>query len=436
MGSTKKPTYLERAFLSFFKEKFFGGLQAMRAKTIWPFSAIGLGTLLVTIALMGMNFQDEARPYEELIAQFLTFSSLSAMALVVFGLASAAWKQPVFQVVLGLAGVGLAAYLSFLTDIGESWSGVAVIRLVFLVVWILNSTISMLFLLIYLFTGIGGKLICAGKSDDHTFLGGLCSLLVLATAGLSAYLMVMDRNFNAWLIGGLGITFAVAYLALVVTLKKDGTTTNFLTIVGLYNILLVYRLTGAVAPAEDLPNIVTELAITTFVALYTIQNMANRVSLIDTAQLEAQKRKMRSVFFQARLNVFPRIKSIFGDHALILLALGLTFGYFTIVVKGFVDPSYPILDQFIDSTLGLNVISHRLHLLASLVLLLAVMVIFKTSEHFRQFVTNKYNVKQAAKIAGDVVKSLGKRLKRRFGKGPDQGTSSNDDDDDLDALGA
>jgi hypothetical protein len=405
-----KSSYLERAFMKFVNDKLFGGFVNVMEKRLLPFTITGLG--LVAASMIFQIFFFFGIVSGGIVKQILLLGFLTSTCYVVLGILAAVWKNYNFQVVLILSGVGLSAFYIFYFNPDPQLVVFQVMKLAFLIIWVLISTISIFFVMFYFFTSLSSKLITAGKSKEHIFLGKLIRFVAAAVIGLCIWLILANMGSpNAYIIGGLGIL--TSSLLLKFSTSRNPDDNNFITILGLYNFYIAYQISASVMHSDSIPNILTELLLLVFTALYSISNMTTKIKEITTDQLDDIDKK-RKVFFQTRFNLFAKLKRKFGDISLILVALGCAMGYFLFILSVYIDPEIPIVGEFFDMDLGLPVFTARIFSFVSLMVFLVMYITYKTSEGFRESSLNNYSFKQGMKIVGDKIGAWGRRVKGRF----------------------
>ena len=288
--------------------------------------------------------------------------------------------------------------------------------ILFLVSWILISSLSMYFIIFYFFTGISGKIVLAGKSDDHIFSGGLIRIVSLGTIGVSITLILKNlQSLHSIVLGAMGIIVALIILIYGWTVKLNDTTTNFISILGIFNFYITYQLSVSISPSDKVENVFTEILILVFTALYYIQSKVSKVQKIKTTQYE-KKKEGRKVFFQKRLIISAISKQIFGDLSLILMTIGLVLGYSLILLSVLITPTLPLVNEISAFTvdIGIPLASHRIFAFFSMLIFLVSFITFQFSERYRDLATNHYDFKQGLKVVADRMSTWRGRLKKRF----------------------
>ncbi|MHA1511878.1 MAG: hypothetical protein ACTSRX_09180, partial [Promethearchaeota archaeon] len=329
---------------------------------------------------------------------------------------SAVWKNHIFQTIFVFVGIALSIIIVFVFNPDPDLVIFQILKFAFLVSWILISTSSMFFIIFYFFTGISGKIVLAGKSEDHIFLGGLIRFASLGTIGISIVIIIKNlQSINAIVIGAMGIIVALIILIYGWTVDLNNTTTNFISILGCFNFYITYQLSASISPSLTVKNVLTEIIILIFTALYYIQSKVSKVEGIETSQFE-KKKEGRKVFFQKRLIISALGKQIFGDLSLILLTIGSALGYSLILLSVLIDPSLPLVDELSAFTvdIGIPLASHRIFAFISMMIFIISFITFLTSERFRQLATNNYDFKQGLKIVGDKMSAWSSKVKKRF----------------------
>lgn len=410
-----KSSYVERALGKFFVDQIFGGFRTLLTKRLMPFSIILFLTLGVNIGAVILFSYGVEWMTLSIVTTLFQLGLFIAVAFVVFGTIAAIWKQYIFQVIVVFVGIIVAFILIFVVAIPETWVGFKVFSDMFLLIWVLISSLSMFFIIFYFFTGIEGKLLTSGKSDDHIFLGGLLRFVSVGGIGLSIALILTNMTLNAIIIGAIGIGINIAYLLFSFLAKKNAATCNFISIMGLFNIYIAYQLSTAINPSQGIENAFTELLLLIFTAFYYIQSKTSTVADIDDSRLEKVE-SGRKIFFQKKLLFSARIEKMLGELSLIIIAIGFAMGYSLILLNVISSPTTVPFETFFEVRLGLPVVSHRLFALASLMIMLIMMIFFMTSEKFRELATNHYSFTQGVKIVGDKIKVIGKKIKNPFSR--------------------
>ncbi len=407
-----KSSYLERALTNFIRDKVLGGFKTLVRKDLLPFTialfiSLGLSASAVIVHTIRPGLIDEL-----LVKQFILLGFLIATTFVVFGLFSSIWKNYGFQLLVVYIGITLSIVIVFVINPGITENTVIdVIKMLFLVIWVIVSSYSMFFIIFYLFTGLEGKLITSGKSDDHVFLLGLIRIISIASIILGIRLILQDSpiSLENILIGGLVIIGNLIFLVFGYMSPKNNGTCNFITIIGIFNIYNTYHLSAAINPATSAGNVFTEFTILIFTAFYYISSKTNKISGMDDDRLQKVE-EGRTVFFQQRILLGEKSKKVFGELALILMSIGLAFGYSLIILNVIIDDRLPFVGEVFSTDLGFAVVIHRLYVVVSFIIMIFMIILFSFSPGFREFSTNKYNFKQGVKIIEDKVAVWGKKI--------------------------
>ncbi|MHA1721377.1 MAG: hypothetical protein ACTSWX_11295 [Promethearchaeota archaeon] len=411
-----KASYIERALKSYFIDKFINGFRMLFEKTYLPFSIVLFSVLGINIAAIFLYFQGVAWMAQELVNDFLLMGFLIAGSITIFGLISAVWKNHIFQTVFVFIGILLSIITVFVFSPDPDLVIFQILKFLFLVSWILISSLSMYFIIFYFFTGISGKIVLAGKSDDHIFSGGLIRIVSLGTIGVSITLILKNlQSLHSIVLGAMGIIVALIILIYGWTVKLNDTTTNFISILGIFNFYITYQLSVSISPSDKVENVFTEILILVFTALYYIQSKVSKVQKIKTTQYE-KKKEGRKVFFQKRLIISAISKQIFGDLSLILMTIGLVLGYSLILLSVLITPTLPLVNEISAFTvdIGIPLASHRIFAFFSMLIFLVSFITFQFSERYRDLATNHYDFKQGLKVVADRMSTWRGRLKKRF----------------------
>ena len=285
-----KNSYIERSLNSYFIDKFLNGFKLLFEKTYLPFSIVLFSVLGLNIGAMFLYFQDVSWMTLDLVNDFLLSGYLIAGSIVIFGLISAVWKNYIFQTIFVFVGILLSIIIVFVFNPDPDLVVFQVMKIVFLVSWILISSLSMFFIIFYFFTSISGKIVVAGKSDEHIFLGGIIRIVSIGTIGISIVIIFKNlQSINAIVLGVMGIIIALIILIYGWTVDLNNTTTNFISIMGCFNFYITYKLSASISPSETVSNVFTEILILILTALYYIQSKVSKVENIKTSQFEKKK---------------------------------------------------------------------------------------------------------------------------------------------------
>ncbi len=427
-----KNSYLERSLNSYFIDKFLNGFKLLFEKTYLPFSIVLFSVLGLNIGVMFLYFQEVTWITLDLVNDFLLLGYLIAGSIVVFGLISAVWKNNTFQTIFVFVGILLSIIIVFVFNPDPDLVLFQIMKIGFLVSWILISSLSMFFIIFYFFTSISGKIVVAGKSDEHIFLGGIIRIVSIGTIGISIILIYKNlTSINAIVLGIMGIAVALIILIYSLTVKLDGTTTNFISIMGCFNFYITYKLSSSISPSETVDNVFTEILILIFTALYYIQSKVSKVESIKTSQFE-KKKEGRKVFFQKKLILSAFSKQIIGDLSLILLTIGMALGYSLILLSVLIDYSLPLVDEISAFSLdiGIPLASHRISAFILMSIFIITFITFQFSERFRKLATNNYDFKQGLKVLGDRMSIWKKKVKNKFGFRKSSKKEEEEDDED------
>ncbi len=413
----KEPSYLERALKSYINDRFLSGFRVLFQKKNLPFSSILFLVLGVNITALILYSQNVSWMTEKLLVDLVIIGFFISIAMMFFSLLSAIWKNYTFQWIFIYIGILGGVLLGVLLNLDFTSMIIQVIRSFFILIWIFVAVLSTFFIVVYLFTSLSGKILVSGKSDNHIFMGWIIRIAAFGTLGLSGYIMYVNfGTVNAMIVAVLGIICSLTILIFSWTAPLDKTSTNFISIMGLFNLSIAYDLSisidQAIGNAETV--LIIEIILFIFTALYYIQSKVRIINNIETTRLESKDKKRR-VFFQQRLLISEYSKKIFGEFALLVMTIGITLGYSLVLLSLFIDPQLPFSNPYgplID--IGIPLARHRLSAIISMLLFLVCFILFRFSESFRDFVTNKYNFSHGMKVLGDTVSAAGRRMKMRF----------------------
>lgn len=413
----KEPSYIERAMKSYINDKFLSGFRVLFQTKNLPFSSILFLVLGVNITALILNIQNISWMTDDLLENLIIIGFFIAVAMMLFSLLSAIWKNYTFQWIIIYVGILGGVLLGVLLNLNFASMLVQVIRAFFILIWIFIAVLSTFFIVVYLFTSLSGKILVYGKSENHIFMGWIIRIAAFGTLGLSGYIMYVNfGTVNAMIVAGLGIICSLTILIFSWTATLNKTSTNFITIMGLFNFSIVYDLSTSIDQSfgNGETTLIIEIILFIFTALYYIQSKIRIINNIETTRLDSKDKKRR-VFFQQRVLISEYSKKIFGEFALVIMTIGITLGYSLVLLSLFIDPQLPFSSPYgplID--IGIPLAIHRLSAIISMLLFLICFILLRFSETFRDFVTNKYSFSHGMKVLGDTVGAVGRRIKTRF----------------------
>ena len=414
----KESSYLERALKSYIDDKFLSGFRTLFQKKNLPFSSILFLVLTINITALILNIQNVSWMTDVLLTKLVIIGFFIAIGLMVFSLLSAFWKNYTFQWIF--IYVGVLAGIVFGVFLNLEFTNLLVqgVRSFFILVWIFIAVLTTFFALVYLFTSFSGKIIVYRKSENHIFMGLILRIGALGTLCLSGYILYVNfGTINAMIVAILGIASSLTFLIFSWAATRDKTSTNFITIMGLFNFYIVYLLSSSIGQAVEIEesNIVIEIILFIFIALYYIQSKVRTIDNIETTRLDSKEEKKRRVFFQQRVLISEYSKKIFGEFALVVMTIGITLGYSLVLLSLFIDPQLPFSSYYAPLLdIGIPLATHRLSSIIAMVLFLGSFILFRFSENFRDFVTNKYSFSHGMKVLGDTMGAMGRRIKERL----------------------
>lgn len=191
MGN-KDSSYVERSINSYFEEKFLKGFQVLLQKKYLPFSIILFCVLGLNISALILYFQEVSWITLELLSDIILGSYLIGLSIIVFSLISAVWQNYLFQLIFIYCGIIGSIFVVILVQpsLDDVW--IQVLKLGYIFIWTIIACFSVYFAIFYLFTGISGKILVAGKEDEHIFMGTILRLIAFGSLGLSIYILILN----------------------------------------------------------------------------------------------------------------------------------------------------------------------------------------------------------------------------------------------------
>jgi hypothetical protein len=343
----------------------------------------------------------------ELIHSMLILELFVSFAIITCGIIIGRIKNLIiYHLLASLILVGfLFIYIYF------KWSYDLVIftyaKLLFFFVWILISSISLFFLLLYFFTSFPKKVITIGMPKDHVFFGFYLKLVACLSIPFYLY-MIFQMDISGLIFGIFGMINALIVLRLIgiapKKVEKKPGIINFATAIAFYNLFMFYHLIMSFGyTSETAISLILEILGLLINVLYLVQVLTRRISETPEKQSLIAENPIK---FQSRIYFTFRLKKVFGESGVVLIVLGIALGYHMVYLDSFfISDNYigtfPILSTFVNPNLKISDLYHRFYLLISFLTILIASLTFKSSARFRNFMTDKFTIRQVFRYMGE-----------------------------------
>ena len=399
-------SYLERTLSWFLKNRIFGGIQKLKQKEYLPFTLIILSITTITtifallyhlnglISLISLN----------LIHFLLLLELFLSFGIILAGILMGRVKNLFLYFTFAFLIVAIFAFISIYFDWEYTLLFFRYSKLVYLLIWILISSISMFFLTLYFFTSFPKKVITLGMPKGHIFFGYLIKIIIYISIPLYI-LIILNFSLGSLILSTFGIITVIMILILLKRAPKKVESIpgiiNFATAIGFFYIFMSYHLIMSFSSiSTTFSSLIIDTIFLLIVVLFLVQSFTRRISETPT-RLKSHQVPVR---FQSRLYFTDRLKSIFGERGLVLVIMGIALGYHMAILDSFFKIDIPILPTFFTPNLELITIYHRIFLMCSLLTILIAIIVFKVSKRFKKFMIDKYTIKQVLTYIGGFFK--------------------------------
>ncbi|MFX1442997.1 MAG: hypothetical protein ACFFHV_06245 [Promethearchaeota archaeon] len=397
-------SYLERTIYWFLKNRIFGGIQKLKQREYILFALIIFVVMLVN-TIFAVLFHLWKIGSLDLIRTMLIFELFISFAIIISGIIIGRIKNlAVYYLIASIIIFGaIWAFISL------DWTYESPLftfaKLFFFFAWILISGISLFFLTLYFFTSFPKKVITLGMPKDHIFFGSALKAVALITIPLYIY-MFFQGDPSSILFGCFGVLNALIVLGLMQRAPKKVDSkpgiVNFATAIGVFNMALFYHLIMSFRYTnENAFSLVIEIIMLLISVLYLVQVLTRRISESPDRPIPFEN----PVQFQSRLYFTHHMKKTFGERGVVLMVLGIALGYHMVYLDSFfVSDAYighfPILATYINPGLKISDLYHRIYLIFSFLIILISWLTFKSSSRFKEFMVDKFTVKQVFRYIG------------------------------------
>jgi len=399
-------SYLERTLSWFLKTHIFGGIQKLKQKQYLPFALITLLTTSITTvsalfyhlnilrALISLN----------LIYFLLLLELFLSFGIILAGILFGRIKNLALYFTLSFIIISVFVFLFMYFNWEYTLLFFRYSKLFYILIWILISSISFFFLTLYFFTSFPKKVITLGIPKEHIFFGYLIKIIIYVSIPLYI-LIILSFYLGSLIIGTLGILTALIILILIKRAPNKVESVpgiiNFATAIGFFYIFMFYHLIMSFSTiSTSFSTLIVDIIFLLIVVLFLVQSFTKRISKTPT-RLKSDQVPVR---FQSRLYFTARLRSIFGERGLVLIIMGIALGYHMAILDSFFKIDIPILFAIFNPNLDLITIYHRIFLICSLLTILIAIIFFKLSKRFKEFMIDKYTIKQVVKYIGGLFK--------------------------------
>jgi hypothetical protein len=174
----------------------------------------------------------------------------------------------------------------------------------------------------------------------------------------------------------------------------------FTQTLGFFNLYLLYHIFLSYSSGTTIGNIIVELLFLILNTLYIINSLAKKVENILDIDVETKKKFQ----FQRTSTIFMKIKKTMGTKSLIIIALGIAFGYHCVMLGSYLNQPMVLIQAWIGNTVSLSTFYHRVILFISLLLIVIVMIQFRYSKSFRDMCLNRYSFRHAVQMFGGLFR--------------------------------
>ncbi len=397
-------SYLERTLMWFLKNRIFGGVQKLKQKEYILFALIVFVVMLVN-TIFAVLFHVWIIGSLELIRTMLIFELFLAFAIIITGIVVGRINNIIIYYLLAL----LIIFGSIFAFFSLTWTYdspiITFAKLFFFFAWILISGISLFFLTLYFFTSFPKKVITLGMPKDHIFFGSALKIVALITLPLYIY-MFFQGDPSSIIFGCFGVLNSLIVLGVMKGAPKKVESkpgaVNFATALGVFNMSMFYHLIMSFGYTnENAFSLVIEIIMLLLGVLYLVQVLTRRISESPDRPVPFEN----PVQFQSRVYFTHHMKKTFGERGVVLMVLGIALGYHMVYLSSFfVSDTYignfPILATYINPGLKVSDLYHRIYLILSFIIILIAWLTFKSSSRFKEFMVDKFTVKQVFRYIG------------------------------------
>jgi hypothetical protein len=397
-------SYLERTIFWFLKNRIFGGVQKLKQWEYIPFALIVFLIMLIN-TVFAVLFHLRILGSLELIRTMLIFELFLAFAIIITGMVIGRIENLiVYYLIASIIIIG-TVFAFFYINWTYELPIFTFARLFFFFAWILISGISLFFLTLYFFTSFPKKVITLGMPDDHIFFGSVLKTVAIITIPLYIYIF-FQGHISSILFGCLGVLNALIVLVVMQRAPKKVESkpgmVNFASAIGVFNMSTFYHLIMSFGYTnENAFSLVIEIIMLLISVLYLVQVLTRRISETPDRPVPFEN----PIQFQSRVYFTHHMKETFGERGVVLIVLGIALGYHMVYLDSFFVSdvyigNFPILATYIYPGLKVSDLYHRIYLILSFLIILIAWITFKSSSRFKEFMVDKFTIKQVFRYIG------------------------------------
>ncbi len=389
-------SYLERTLIWFLKNRIFGGIEKLKEKEYLLFT-ITIVTLLSSNTVLAILFRLNFFITQEFMQTMLVFQLFISFAILLSGFLIGRVKNLTMYYLISLILIIIFTIAFFVLNWTFDHIVFQYMKLLYFIVWVAISCLSLFFLTLYFFTSFSKKIITLGIPRDHIFFGSIIKIVAYISIPFYIYLIFQLKLGNL-ILGILGIVNALIVLFLVYRAPNKQESVpgiiNFATAVGFFNVITFYHLIMSFElTSNNESSFIIDIILLYITILYLVQSITRRVS-------EAPSRIVpfdSTMKFQSRLYFTDGLKKIFGEQGIVLISMGLAIGYHMVTLDSFFMAGIPVLYDLFTPNREFSVIYHKIYLLFSFGIILVATLMFMLSKRSKEFMVDKYTFTQVLK---------------------------------------
>jgi hypothetical protein len=404
----EQASYVERALYSYLRKAVVGGIEVLKTPPyriyFWYVMILIFGSI-ITGALFNLGILITP----EILRFILFLEFVSALALILGGICGALFRKEAiidtFTIVLLVTGAVIAwMFPEFSSHIIIEWAQSGL----FILYTILIS-ISLFYIIVYYQSSLYSRIVSVGNSPNRLFFEPVLRLVTWIIIGLSMYLAIQEGR-SGFILGVMGFVVGwilLLYLYYSPRLKKDADNVakdlhnakmNFRQVLGYFNFYILYNMAFSLNSESNLGNFLVELILLSVNSFFIINNLARKVDNI----LDIDKEQKKNFRFQSTSEFFMRLKKAIGMKPLILICLGISLGYQSILLGSSTQLDQLTVMITFDSVLNISTFYHRTVLFICLVWIIISMLYFHNSTEYRDMYVNRYTLRHVLAMFGDL----------------------------------
>lgn len=392
-------SYLERTLYWYLKTQVFGGIEKLRQKEYIPFIIIIVSIMLANTSFM-ILYKFNLLITLEFVQKMLVLELFVSLAIIVSGILIGKIKNLSLYFIVSIIVISCSILAFFYIPWSYSHIVFQLLKLIYFLIWVVISLVSMLFLTLYFFTSFPKKVITLGIPKDHVFLDSIIKIVLLISIPFYLYIITQFR-IGSFIVGILGIINVVITITLVYRAPNKSESVpgiiNFVSALGFFNFFIFYHLiTSFSALSTSVSSFVVDALVLFITILYVVQSLTRRISDSPTIS-DALKNPVQ---FHSRVYFTDRLKRFIGERGVILVVMGIAMGYQKVVLDSFFITEVPFFSTFLFPDLNFSTIYHQVYLLFSILLCFIFLLIFNFSKRFKEFMVDKYTISQVFKYIG------------------------------------